>query len=43
MLYLVALSGFKGTVNLAADGVFLGCTVVVAYQLSARLLAQASA
>lgn len=43
MLYLFALSGFKGPVNLAADGVFLGCTVLAAWQLSARLLTQAAA
>lgn len=43
MLYLFALSGLKGAVNLTADGVFLGCTVLAAWQLSARLLTQGSA
>ena len=43
MLYLFALSGLKGAVNLAADGVFLGCTLLAAWQLSARLLTHASA
>ena len=33
MLYLVALSGFSGTGNLVADGIFLACTVAALWQV----------
>lgn len=33
MLYLFALSGFSGTVNLIADGLFLACTLVSLWQI----------
>ena len=36
MIYLFALSGFSGTINLVADGVFLGCTLVSLWQVGAR-------
>lgn len=37
LIYLFALSGLKGIVNLAADGIFLIGTVLAILQLSARL------
>jgi hypothetical protein len=37
MIYLFALSGLKGAVNLAADGLFLLCTLLAVWQLSTRL------
>jgi hypothetical protein len=38
MIYLIALSGFRGAMNLVADGTFLICTVLAMWQLSKRLL-----
>lgn len=38
MIYLFALSGLKGTVNLVADGVFLACTLVALWQLSMKII-----
>jgi hypothetical protein len=43
LIYLLALSRLKGVVNLAADGIFLGCTLFAAWQLSSRLLTQVAA
>jgi hypothetical protein len=40
MIYLFALSGFSGTVNLIADGLFLGCTLVSLWQIGYRLSLQ---
>ena len=36
MIYLLALSGFSGTVNLIADGLFLACTLVALLQVGSR-------
>ena len=36
MIYLLALSGLSGTVNLVADGLFLGCTLVSLWQVGVR-------
>lgn len=36
MIYLLALSGFSGTVNLTADGLFLACTLVALLQVGSR-------
>ena len=36
MIYLLALSGLSGTVNLVADSVFLGCTLLSLWQVGAR-------
>lgn len=36
MIYLMALSGFSGTVNLTADGLFLGCTLLALLQVGSR-------
>ena len=36
MIYLVALSGFSGAENLAADGVFLAYTLGSLWQAGAR-------
>jgi len=36
MIYLLALSGLSGTVNLVADGLFLGCTLVSLWQVGIR-------
>ena len=43
MIYLLALSGLKGALNLVADGVFLFCTLLAVWQLSTRLMSQATA
>lgn len=37
MIYLLALSGFSGTVNLIADGIFLACTLVSLWQVAYRV------
>jgi hypothetical protein len=37
MIYLLALSGFSGTVNLMADGTFLACTFVSLWQVAYRV------
>jgi hypothetical protein len=34
MIYLLALSGLKGALNLGADGVFLFCTLLAVWLLS---------
>lgn len=36
MIYLLALSGLSGTVNLVADGLFLACTLVSLWQVGIR-------
>ena len=36
MIYLLAMSGLSGTVNLVADGLFLGCTLVSLWQVGVR-------
>jgi hypothetical protein len=36
MIYLSALSGFSGAVNLTADGIFLACTFVSLWQVGYR-------
>ncbi len=36
MIYLLALSGFSGAVNLAADSLFLACTLVALWQVGSR-------
>ena len=36
MLYLFALSGFSGAVNLIADGIFLVCTLGALWQVAHR-------
>ena len=36
MIYLLALSGLSGTVNLVAGGRFLGCTLVSLWQVGVR-------
>jgi len=36
MIYLLALSGFSGAVNLTADGIFLACTFVSLWQVGYR-------
>ena len=36
MVYLLALSGLSGSINLVADGLFLGCTLVSLWQVGAR-------
>jgi hypothetical protein len=33
MIYLLALAGFSGAVNIIADGLFLACTVVSLWQV----------
>ena len=35
MIYLLALSGLSGTVNLVADGLFLACTLAALWQVGA--------
>ena len=37
LIYLFALSELRGIVNVAADGIFLICTVLAVWQLSERL------
>jgi hypothetical protein len=37
MIYLLALSGFSGPVNLIADGIFLVCTLLSLWQVGYRL------
>ncbi len=36
MIYLLALAGLSGTVNLFADTLFLGCTLVSLWQVGTR-------
>ena len=43
MIYLLALSGLSGTVNLAADSLFLGCTLVSLWQVGTRTRQRAAA
>jgi len=43
MIYLIALSGFRGAGNLVADGVFSVCTLLSIWQLSKRLRPQGTA
>jgi hypothetical protein len=43
MIYLLALSGLQGVLNLVADGGFLFCTLLAVWQLSTRLMSQAAA
>ena len=40
LIYLLALSGLKGPVNLLADGTFLLCTLLTVWQLSRKLISQ---
>ena len=37
MIYLLALSGFSGAVNLVADSLFLACTLVTLWQVGVRV------
>ena len=37
MIYLLALSGLSGTVNLVADGLFLACTLAALWQVGSRV------
>jgi hypothetical protein len=37
MIYLLALSGLSGAVNLIADGIFLACTVISLWQVGYRV------
>jgi hypothetical protein len=37
MIYLLALSGFSGAVNLIADGMFLVCTLISLWQVGYRV------
>ena len=37
MIYLLALSGLSGTVNLVADSLFLVLTLVALWQVGARM------
>ena len=37
MIYLLALSGLSGTINLVADSFFLGCTLVSLWQVGGRV------
>src|SRR5688500_7122171 len=36
MIYLLALSGFSGTVNIVADSLFLACTLASLWQVAHR-------
>ena len=38
MIYLLALSGLSGAVNLIADGIFLACTLISLWQVGCILL-----
>lgn len=37
MIYLLALSGLSGAVNLIADGMFLACTLISLWQVGYRV------
>ena len=37
MIYLLALSGLSGAVNLIADGIFLVCTLISLWQVGYRV------
>ena len=37
MIYLLALSGLSGAVNLIADGIFLACTLISLWQVGRRV------
>jgi hypothetical protein len=37
MIYLLALSGLSGAVNLIADGIFLVCTLISLWQIGYRV------
>jgi len=37
MIYLLALSGLSGTVNLIADGIFLSCTLISLWEVGHRV------
>ena len=37
MIYLLALSGFSGAVNMIADSIFLACTLVSLWQVGYRV------
>jgi hypothetical protein len=37
MIYLLALSGLSGAVNLIADGIFLVCTLISLWQVGCRV------
>ena len=37
MIYLLALSGLSGAVNLIADGIFLACTLLSLWQVGYRV------
>ncbi|MBM3773525.1 MAG: hypothetical protein FJW27_20010 [Acidimicrobiia bacterium] len=40
LIYLLALSGFSGTLNLSADAVFLALTVAALWQIGAERAAR---